>query len=344
MHPAKVGLLLLSFLLSSCIGQTVADEPSAATAAPDGGGDRIITRPGLFKPLTEPPCSYCSTQHRKGLIRSDDRVVAWLRAAHNGGAVPMRHFLAEPRVINDTYGLFFYDADGGYVAAYKKDYGYSFHGWRNGVMIVKGRDGSLWSALSGTCFDGPKKGERLTRIPSMVTDWAYWLMLHPESTAYDLFDGKKYKVTSLPKSMSKEAKETQGKVDARLQPTATVLGVEARGQRKAYPVGGADERACFNDAIAGQTVAVFWYGPTRTAVAFSREVDGRTLTFYADSVSPESAPMKDRETGTRWTMAGRAIDGPLRGKELQWVNSVQCHWYAWVAEYPNTEIHEAPRK
>src|SRR5258706_246608 len=96
-------------------------------------GRELLPRPNLFKALTEPPCSYCSTQNRKNLIRADDRVIAWLRGAHNGGAIPMRHFLAAPRVINDTYGLFFYDPDGDYVTAYKKDYGYEFYGWRGGV-------------------------------------------------------------------------------------------------------------------------------------------------------------------------------------------------------------------
>jgi len=37
-------------------------------------------------------------------------------------------------------------------------------------------------------------------------------------------------------------------------------------------------------------------------------------------------------------LAGRAVDGPLRGKELEWVNSVQCKWYAWVAEFPETAL------
>ena len=60
-------------------------------------------------------------------------------------------------------------------------------------------------------------------------------------------------------------------------------------------------------------------------------------------VGPETAPFKDRETGTRWTLAGRAVDGPLKGKELQWVRSIQCHWYAWVAEYPATSLY-APAK
>jgi hypothetical protein len=40
-------------------------------------------------------------------------------------------------------------------------------------------------------FDGPQKGKRLERIPSLTTQWGHWMMLHPESTAYDLFDGRK---------------------------------------------------------------------------------------------------------------------------------------------------------
>ena len=78
-------------------------------------------------------------------------------------------------------------------------------------MIVQGPDGTLWSALTGVAFAGPKKGKRLERLPSLTTDWGYWRMLHPESTAYNLFDGKKYKVTDLPVGLSQEAKISRGR-------------------------------------------------------------------------------------------------------------------------------------
>ncbi len=296
--------------------------------------------PGRFKALIEPPCSYCSTQHRKGLIRDDDRVLAWLRASHNGGAFPLRHFLAGQRVINDTYGLFFYDPDGGYVAAFRKDYGYEFYGWRNGVMVVRGKDGTLWSALTGIAFDGPQKGARLKRIPSLTTNWSYWIMLHPESTAYDLFDGNTYKVTPLPTEMSAEAKRSMGEVDTRLKPEAQVLGIEFPTANKAYALDQLPERACLLDQVGDLDIAVLWYGPTQSAVAFNRQLGDRTLTLFADDISPESAPFKDKETGTRWSLAGRAVDGPLRGMELEWVNSIQCRWYAWAAEYPETLLDD----
>jgi len=301
---------------------------------------KLLPKPGLYKSLTEPPCSYASTQHRKGLVRSDDRVLAWIRGSHNGGAIPIRLFLSAPRVINDTYGLFFYDPDGGYVSAFKKDNGYEFFGWRGGVMVAKGRDGTLWSALTGRGLEGPKKGSQLERLPSLVTDWGYWLMLHPESTAYDLFDGKKYPLAELPVALSPEAKATIGVVDARLKPQARVLGVELGELTKTFPLDAAGERACFGDKIGTESIAVFWYGPTKTAVAFKGKLKNRALTFYADAASPETAPFKDKETGTRWTIAGRAVDGELKGEELEWVPGVQCNWYAWSAEYPATLLYE----
>lgn len=330
---SRLGLaLLLLGMMAALRGATVqSEEPNR----------KLVPKPGLYAPLTEPPCSYCSTEHRKGLIRDDDLVLAWIRGAHNGGAIPVRHFLAGTRVINDTYGLFFYDPDGGYVAAYKKDYGYKFHGWRGGVMVVQGRDGTLWSALTGMAFEGPQQGKRLERIPSTTTHWGYWRMLHPESTVYNLFDGKKYSVTDLPLGVSKDADASLGTVDPRLKADRSILGVEIGDATKAYPLDEKVERACFTDEVAGTPIAVFWYAPTRSAIAFEAMVEGQQLTFYGDEVSPESAPFKDKETGTRWTIAGRAVDGPLRGKELTWVPSIQCRWYAWSGEYPQTAVYEA---
>lgn len=318
---------------------------SAGLNSADAAGDgppKVIAKPGLFPALTEPPCSYCSTENRKGFVRLDDPVIAWIRGDHNGGAIPLRHFLSGPRIINDTYGLFFYDPDGGYVSAFKKDYGYEFYGWRGGAMVVKSRDGTLWSALSGQGLEGPQKGKRLERVPSFITEWGYWLMLHPESTAYNLYDGKKYSITDLPNAMSAEAKESIGTPDTRLAPLAKVVGVELPHSRKAYPLESAGERACFTDVIDGVPLAVFWYKPTQSAVAFRSVLNGKPLTFYADEISPETAPFKDKETGTRWTLAGRGVDGPLKGQELSWLPSVQCRWYAWAVNYPDTQLFSPP--
>jgi len=290
-------------------------------------------QPLLFEALTEPPCSYMSTENRKGFVENGDKVVAWLRGAHNGGAIPVRHFLAGPRIINDTYGLFFYDPDGGYVAAYKKDYGYTFYGWRKGVMLVKSKDGTIWSALSGRALEGPKKGKVLERVPSMTTTWGHWLMLHPESTAYNLFKGDRYPVVELPNADAWMKHRTSR---AATEKSDLIIGVEIEQAQRAFPLDLSKERDCFNDTLDDTPVTAFWYGPTQSSVAWIRQVGDRILTFRADEIAPETAPFMDNETNSRWTLAGRAVDGPLRGTELKWIPSIQCRAAAWTAEFPET--------
>ncbi|MBC8291180.1 MAG: DUF3179 domain-containing protein [Planctomycetes bacterium] len=343
----RSALFFASLTILSILGFSTSAQDKEPTQKKEPARKARVTllKPGLFKSITNPPCSYCVVQHRKGLIKQDDRAIAWLRSSHDGGAIPLRHFLAAPRVVNDTYGIFFYDPDGGYVSAFERSpkfkHVYEFHGWRNGVMMVKGNDGSLVSALSGEVFSGPRKGERLKRIPNMMTDWQYWLKLHPDSVAYRMYDGKKYKLAPLPTEQSKEAGESMGPVDARLKAFSNVIGVTAGGHSKAFPLDNADEHAVFVDTVGDQPVTVFWYGSTKTAVAFSSMLDGQQLTIIANKGG--DVPFRDKETGTRWSLAGRGIDGELKGKELKWVDSIQCHWYAWSSEYPDTELFSADR-
>jgi hypothetical protein len=59
-------------------------------------------------------------------------------------------------------------------------------------------------------------------------------------------------------------------------------------------------------------------------------------------VAKSSAPFVDQETGSRWDIAGRAVEGELKGWTLTWLDSVQVKWFAWAAEYPGTTIFQGP--
>lgn len=313
--------------------------PQSPTPPAPTDQTRLVPASARCESLTEPPCSYMALQQQKAMVQPDDRVLAWIRGKHNGGSFPLRHFIAGPRVINDTYGLFFYDPEGGYVAAYEKAYGYELHGWRNGVMIVRHTDGTLFSALTGAAFAGPRQGQRLTRVPNFSTTWGHWLLLHPESTAYDLFDGNKYPVVALPTAADATSVSSRLPVDPRLPAMAEVLGVRVGNEHMAFPLDGLPARAVLRDKLGGWTVAVFWLASTRSAIAFRSAKNGAMLEFVVDEIAPDVDPIKDRNTGTRWSMAGRGIDGLLRGEELDWVDCIQCKWFAWVAEHPDTKIH-----
>ena len=147
---------------------------AALAAGPaDGPEPKSLFRPEMFETLVNPACSHCVDEARRkaGALRDDDRVLAWIRGKYDGGAIPYRWFLVPYRVISDTYGVFVYDADADFVRGYPASLDYRFHGWRNGVMVMRHKDGTLFDCLTGLAFDGPRKGEQLTPIPTIETDW-----------------------------------------------------------------------------------------------------------------------------------------------------------------------------
>ena len=158
--------------------------------ADDAKDAKLIVKPGAFQTLVNPQCSHCKDEakRRANELRDDDSVLCWTRGYSDGGAIPMRFFLSPYRVISDSYGVFVYDPDAGYARGYAPSYNFRVHGWRNGVMVMKHKDGTLYSCLTGLAFEGPKKGTRLKSIPTLVSDWGAWLKQYPNAVAYHMFD------------------------------------------------------------------------------------------------------------------------------------------------------------
>ena len=107
-----------------------------------------------------------------------------------------------------------------------------------------------------------------------------------------------------------------------------------------------------NDTVGGRPVVVLWQAGTvpaldRTQIAGSRDVgaaavyspvvDGRRLTFRA-----EGDGFVDAETGSRWTLLGRATAGPLAGRRLEPITHGTHFWFAWAVFKPNTRVYAAP--
>ena len=66
----------------------------------------------------------------------------------------------------------------------------------------------------------------------------------------------------------------------------------------------------------------------------------RQLTLQFDAKSA-ATPFHDKDTASRWDIAGRAVEGQLKGWTLRWLDSTQVKWFAWAAEYPETSIYRA---
>jgi Protein of unknown function (DUF3179) len=334
----------------------------AATVAP-AADPKLVVKPDAFETLVNPNCSHCvdEAKRRKDELKDSDPVLMWTRGKYDGGAVPIRFFLNPYRVISDTYGVFVYDPDAGYARGFTASVDFRFHGWRNGVMVMRHKDGTLYSCLTGLAFDGPRKGDRLTPWPTLVTNWGWVMQHYPTGVAYHMFE--KYKPTELPTKPNEDSLKSRGEVDRRLPADEMVLGVDLGGRTRprAYRIADLERRgkfAAFTDGFEfGSEAVIFWDGTTRTATAYlpiaekreeikelSKEgkvLDSRHgLDIVADGKS-EAAPFVDKKSGTRFDTAGRGVEGELKGWTLATPGAIVAKWFAWSAEYPGSTIYQA---
>jgi hypothetical protein len=310
-------------------------------AAGPGDEPRSFFVPELFETLVNPACSHCIDEARRqaGALRDDDRVLAWIRGKYDGGAIPYRWFLAPYRVISDTYGVFVYDADADFVRGWPASLDYRFHGWRNGVMVMRHKDGTLFDCLTGLAFDGPRKGEQLAPLATVETDWGPWLKANPGTVAYAMV--AKFQPQALPTTLLPESRQTRPAPDRRLDAEQRVFGVAHEGESRAWPLTFFGTRPEVRTSALGRTTAnILWDPRTRTAAAFVGATDGdrpEPATLVVDDRDLD-APWVDKETGSRWSVAGRAVAGPRKGQALRWLPGVMVKWYAWAASYPTTSL------
>jgi hypothetical protein len=320
---------------------------SAAWAAEQPSNPQLIVNPDAFKTLVNPMCSHCrdEAKRRAGELKEGDRTLCWIRGYSDGGAIPIRFFLNPYRVISDSYGVFVYDPDAGFARGFAPSYDFTFHGWRNGVMVMKHKDGTLYSCLTGAAFAGPNKGARLKPVPTLVSDWGFWLDRYPGAVAYHMFD--KYQPVELPDQINEDSRKSRRRqTDSRMPADALVLGVSEGQQARAYPLDALAKAEILHEKVDGEPWVILWYGPTRTAAAYrsvasppKKEAGSpRTVTLTRDA-KVEGAPFLDKETSSRWDIAGRAIEGQLKGWTLEWLDGTQVRWFAWSGEYPRTSVY-----
>ena len=135
-----------------------------------------------------------------------------------------------------------------------------------------------------------------------------------------------------------------------LLPMARVLTLEINGEAVAYPYEVLESAGVVIDMVGGEAIVVFWQPGTASALdsasisegrdvgaaaAFSREIDGQTLTF-----SHRDGKIFDEQTGSEWDIFGKAIGGELTGVQLDPAVAINHFWFSWAAFKPETRIYQ----
>lgn len=118
-----------------------------------------------------------------------------------------------------------------------------------------------------------------------------------------------------------------------------VIGVEANGEAKAYPIQFIGYHHQVRDVLGGKPIMVTYCTVCRTGRVFEPTVDGKPEVFRLVGMDHFNAMFEDSETGSWWRQAnGEAIAGPLKGKMLPELASTQTSLSQWLKLHPHSKV------
>ena len=202
--------------------------------------------------------------------------------------------------------------------------------------------GSWWQQISGECLFGPLKGRKLTRIPSDEVTLATWRAEHPESTAVGFLAGIKYPQSDWEKRIAKLPAVGGHGSRTDLQPRELVAGIEFNGASMAFPLESLRAQGPVNHFVGGEPVLVAAGQDGNSVRSFFRRQGGAVLVFYK---APDDASFAflDEATGSRWDFSGRAVSGPLKGRQLERIQNTKDFWFDWQRYHPQTAVYRVGR-
>lgn len=222
--------------------------------------------------------------------------------------------------------------------------------FNNNIIYHEPSTGNFIQQLDGTIFYGPDAGKSLESYPVTLSAWGNWKRLHPETTlfhapAVTLRDKMVAGMLRALIPISKLSKRSRpwhrirGELDHRLPAMSFVIGVEIDNDSCGYPVEALRGRLVLDDAVGGKPITLFYDVEHELGQVFSRQVDSEILTFEPASMQGTPVVARDRETGTLWTVTGKALAGPLLGRSLEPVPHVnKLFWFSWALFKPRTRV------
>lgn len=197
--------------------------------------------------------------------------------------------------------------------------------------------GTLWSQLLGEGVEGPLMGTKLRYLPAMMTTWEDWKTQHPDTLALRKgYSGDRDPYNSYYASGSRGVIRSTVD-DNRLNAKDLILGIEHEDLSIAFPYETLSGEPVINHRIGDTPILVVFNRQTSAGAAFSRQLDGRTLTFEQQ----EGLELVDDQTGTRWNgLTGIGIEGPLAGQQLEQLKSTSSFWFGWNDFHPGTEVYD----
>ncbi len=215
---------------------------------------------------------------------------------------------------------------------------------------------SWWQQFSGISIVGHHAGTTLQQFPSAIVGFDTFARAFPngdvlsKATGYNRPYGKNPyrgydRIGEMPFLLMDEA-------DSRLPAMERVLAVRHKGIQRLYPFRLFKTHKIINDDILDLHIVIFAKDGTLSPLDASRIIHSRripSVTAWNRKLGNETFEFEkskvdivDTKSGSKWNMFGRAIKGPLQGKQLEQVDSGVHFAFAWLSFNPDSEIYTSP--
>ena len=309
---------------------------------------------------------HVGAEEAKAWLKGNEPVIALIRQG-DARAYPLQ-ILIWHEIVNDVVGgdpvlitfcplcnssIVFDRRVGGQV------YGFGTSGLlRNSDLVMYDRSTeSLWQQLTGEGIVGKHAGDQLTFLASSIVSFDEFRNAYPDGKILSRDTGYSRTYGSNPYVGYDRIGESpflfSGEIDDRLtameRVVAVTLNLGGREVNVAYPYSFLASERVINDVQSDIHLVVFHEPGTSSALdtrdisdgrdigatgVFKPEVDGEHLSFTV-----KNDVITDRNTGSRWDIFGRAIEGPLKGTQLEPVVHGDHFWFAWAAFKPKTIVY-----
>ncbi len=243
------------------------------------------------------------------------------------------------------------------------DFGTSGRLYNSALVMYDRQTESLWAHYTGQAIAGALTGSQLELIPMATVAWETFLDEHPNGLVMTRPGGfgRSYGTNPYVNYDTPNGSPTffGGTPDPRLPPQTRVLVVRHGGASVAVQLDTLSSAGVLPLDLGGVPVVAFHLPGTASPiqnqqVAFGRDVgatgvfdpnvDGQALTFTrmpgaASSDGPGA--FTDDQTGSTWSILGRALDGPLAGAQLAPIEHIDTFWFAAAAYDPDIDLLDA---
>lgn len=229
----------------------------------------------------------------------------------------------------------------------------------NSALVMYDRlSETLWTHYDGRAVIGHFTGERLEPMASPLLAWADFKTAFPDGSVLDRErTGARRDYGRNPYAGYDDPDGTpflfRGDADDRARLQQRIVGVEVDDVAAGWTLEAVSSEAglAVTPGNVGATeIVIFWKAGQSTALesalidegrdvgsvgVFHTELDGQRLTF-----EERDGAFVDLETGSEWSITGRAVAGELAGAQLDQLPHVDSFWFAWSSYQPDTTLIE----